>query len=357
MSRLDLVLLRGDPKGPIQYVAIQDHNLVFEGPVPFAKEAQILAALEQLEKCLTDSVARPAENELKKLGQDLAEVLFPGEIHGLARVDSGEPLRLGVCCVDADLKRIPWEYVVWPGDRKAPSGNKSIARIVPVADGTDGSETARRRSKLRVALFVASPAEMSRVPWEDLQRGLEQTFQSYLKLKKAANRVELVTMGDVTRADVYERLRQERFDIIHFIGHAEPNGLYMHNRIDRKAELVPTAGVVSLFDVPNIQLILLSACSTGKVPKDRGIAPLAEQLVLNNAPAVVGSQLPIPTSAIAVFCAALYQKLLENGDIDEAVAEGRTRLQAELSHTVGGALIEWGIPVLYRRPGRSRLFK
>jgi hypothetical protein len=357
MSRLDLVLLRGEPKGAVQYIAIQDRNLVFEGPLPFAKEAQILETLDQLEKCLVDSADRPAESALKKLGQDLAEALFPGDIRGLARVEAGEPLQLGVCCVDPDLKRIPWEYVVWPGDKRAPSGNKSIARIVPVADSADGSDIPRRDRKLRVALIVASPAEMASLPWEQLELELKRTFETYLTLKEAANQIELVTIGNVTRGALFERLRREHFDIIHFIGHAESNGLYMHNRIDRKAELVTTAGVVGLFAVPKVQLILLSACSTGKIPKGGGIAPLAEELVLNNVPAVVASQLPIPASIIAVFCAALYQRLLESGDIDEAVAEGRMRLQAELSHTVGGALIEWGIPVLYRRPGHSKLFR
>jgi hypothetical protein len=335
---------------------MQDYNLVFEGPLPIAQEAKFLAEVERLEKCLVDSETRPSADELRQLGHELANALFPGAIEILVHTKVGDSMQVGVCCTDPGLKRIPWEYLVWPGERRAPSTNKSIARIVPVADGAEAKAVALGGRKLRVALIVAEPSEMAAVPWEQLERDLRQTFDAYFAARGVDSQVEMVLFGDVTRRELNIQLGQQPFDVIHFIGHGKANGLYMISRFDRKADLVPTSSVVGLFCRAGVKLILLSACSTGQWQRGDDIGPLAEELVTNEVSAVVGSQLPIPASAVAIFCAALYQQLLDTHDIDDAVAAGRRALEIELSSQTDGAAIEWGIPVLYRRPGRSKLF-
>ena len=352
-----MILLRDGQNGSVRYVAMQDSSLVYEGPRALVNEQQFLEQLDRLQKCLTDSETRPSESDLKKFGQDLADALFPGEIRQLMRNSGPDGVKLGICCDDNSLKRIPWEYIVCPGDRSAPVSNKSVARIVPISSGSGSGPTMLKKRKLRVALVVADPSDMNALPWEQLERTLRDMFKSYLDQKNATDLIDLQTFGGVTRNDLRQKLSKTPFDIIHFIGHGDSDGLYMLNKLNGQAQLVPTQSVINIFAFPSVQLVILSACSTAEVRKATTIGPLAEELVSQQVPAVVGSQLPIPDSTSADFCTSLYSKLLENGDIDDAVTEGRIALQTNLRSTGDSAAIEWGIPVLYRRPGRSKLFE
>ena len=55
---------------------------------------------------------------------------------------------------------------------------------------------------------------------------------------------------------------------------------------------------------------------------------------------------------------ALYARLLKEGNIDAAVMAGRVALQIELRKGVpeDRAVVEWGIPALYRLAGGAQLF-
>lgn len=355
---IQIVLFRNDDTGAVRCVALQDCNLVIAGPVLLEKEEAILRESDRLEKCLTDNAQRPTPRAMSEFGRDLAATLFLGRIRELVSVNADDRLQIGLCCTDPKLNRIPWEFLVWPTGGRPPNPIRTIARVVPVADGTASTPVDIARRALQVCLLVADPTDMDRVPWDELRESLNTTFAQYLDQKDLLSTVELDIVEGATLTSARIAIERKPYDVIHFLGHGDPEGLYFVDRKSKKSVQVSTDTILTLFCRPSVQLVILSACRTATQEAKAGFQPLAEALVENQVPAVIGSQMPIAGAAIACFCTSIYQTLITGGDIDTAVAAGRVAVKIELGGISLGqeAPIEWGIPVLYRRPGRAQLF-
>jgi len=89
--------------------------------------------------------------------------------------------------------------------------------------------------------------------------------------------------------------------------------------------------------------VVLSACETAAGDFASDFSVMADGLVRCGIPAVVANQFPVENGSIANFVGALYHELLQSGDIDLAVSEGRVALAVEVE-----SFIDWGIPTLYR---------
>lgn len=355
MTAVDIVLLREPNQGKLRFVAYRDFNLALEGPLDFAEEASFVAEYKRLSDALTDNAERPTPQHLRSFGRRLADALFPGDISRLVGVLDNDTLQLGICANDPALKSVPWEYLVCPGTADAPNIARTIARIVPVSNGANVPATKLDGRPLRVCMIVADPSDLGKVPWDDLKGTLESTFDSYLSEKGVATQVKMDLVEAPNRRKLNTALGKEDYDVIHFLGHGEPDALYLVDRANNNSVPVPADVVVPLFQRDSVKLIILTACSTGKQAPN-GLPALAERLVSEFAPAVVGNQLPITSAAIACFCGSFYQQLLSNGNVDEAFARGRQALKVQMTVSATEAAIEWGIPILYRRPGRSVLF-
>lgn len=122
---------------------------------------------------------------------------------------------------------------------------------------------------------------------------------------------------------------------------------------------MPARQVASVLSGRNLRLVILSACLSGAGDIRDDFGPVANALLSSGIPAVVANQTSIPTKSVAPFVGALYQKLLREGNIDAAVMSGRLALQDELRKTIpmNSAVVEWGIPALYRLPGGAQLFE
>lgn len=136
------------------------------------------------------------------------------------------------------------------------------------------------------------------------------------------------------------------------------------NRRTNKTEPVGVDLVSAFFadclaDRSPLRLVVFSACDTSTIRKTlhRESADVAEALVANGVPAVVANQLPVPDDTAAAFVGPLYGRLLESGDVDDAVAAGRMELFLQRRNASKTANLEWGIPTLHRHPSVRELFE
>lgn len=132
--------------------------------------------------------------------------------------------------------------------------------------------------------------------------------------------------------------------------------LILTDRHTNKSSRLKAEELGMILNNRGIRLVILSACDTAAGNFNDNFAVTAAALVRYGIPAVVANQLPVPDSTVATFVGALYEKLLECGDIDLAVSEGRIRLAVDLG-TTPDAVLEWGIPTLYRHIASAKVFQ
>ena len=164
------------------------------------------------------------------------------------------------------------------------------------------------------------------------------------------------------REDLMKAITLEKFDIFHFFGHGDLNNgeghLVLQDIKTGLSDFISARTLASAFAGKEVRLAILSACLTGAGKHTDDFGVIATALIQSGIPAVVANQYPIPYKSISPFVAGIYDSLKLDGDIDHAVAEGRTALFVCLENTTGGkAVVEWGIPTLYRLADAKQLFE
>jgi hypothetical protein len=208
---------------------------------------------------------------------------------------------------------------------------------------------------LKVQLIGADVLGLDPIPWDETKSNLERIFGERLRIGATEARVVMTMLEGATRLSTRRALAGQQYDIVHFIGHGEPNGVYLRGKGGQQRELMPAEGFIAMLADTNPGLVILSACDTANIDRIQPLGTMAEALVIAGVPAVVANQMPITVTAIADFCAGLYRSLLSDGNIDVAVNRGRIELVAALA-AANTTAVEWGIPVLYRRAGCSQIF-
>lgn len=335
--------------------AVEDFSWAFGSLLDQQKLADLLTRPHGIEQSLIGNETRLTENELALYGRDIADALFSGGAQTLYSVLGQETIEVTVAAGDSDTKRVPWEYIVWPDVKQAPHAGRSVARIVSVSNIARHQPRPLKSAKLKVLLIGADVLGGDPIPWDETKANLELIFGKRIKDPDNPLAVDLTIVEGTTRDQFSEAVLARAYDIIHFIGHGQSNGLFLARKGGAEGELLPKGALNTIMSEAKPGLLFLSACNTGSVVRDLEFDSLAESLVQTGVPAVIAHQMPINIRAIAEFAAAVYASLLAEGNIDRAVNQGRMRLAVQLGDAQS-APIEWGIPVLYRRPGCSQMF-
>lgn len=297
---------------------------------------------------------RPSTEELKSFGADLFNFIFSGNLLDLYYQLPADQISLQILSDHPGIREVPWEYIAPPNVPIVPHRSRSIIRVHPTCGVYQ--PTRKRFSKLRVLLVSADPVDQQGVPLHEVLATIKRKFELY------PGKVEVKVVAGATRAGLMNALLQENFDVFHFYGHGEVGADNVGNlllqdaktgvsdRIDARQLAVALAG-------KGIQLAILSACNTAAGNHTNEFDIVSTALIKAGIPAVIANQHPIPTSTVASFVGAVYVSLLSQGDIDTAVAEGRSSLAVTLASTTNSAVLEWGIPVLYRLSDARQLFE
>lgn len=305
----------------------------------------------------------------REMGVSLFEGLFRGTTRdlfnqslGSIRHDGRTGLRIKIH-IDpeepglAALLRLPWELMYQQEKRRylAQSAYTPIVRHLPVPQADVPLPI---EGKLRVLVVIAAPTDLPHLKLEQETRDLEHTW--------ALDSVDLRVLRHASFEDLQNRLREEDFHVLHFMGHGvfdEQTGqgaLAFERKADpgeaRTRDLVSgtSLGMV-LRDEPTLRLVFLNACETavaeeGTIDRHDPFAGVASAIVMAGAPAVVAMQAPIPDDVAIRFSGTVYELLSAGYPVESAVTAGRRIVEPEPDYA-------WATPVLFMRSDDGVIFK
>jgi hypothetical protein len=317
---------------------------------------------------LRPAAEAPPARDPKTIGEALTAALFVGPVRdayiaSLARLDpddrEGIRLRLVFDLGEPGttaLAALPWELLRDPagtgffGLQAGRPVVRSLALPGPAQHLTD------LEPPLRVLLVSAAPADS---PALDLAREARRIHRAL----SGTRGVSVEWLPSATVARLCERVLLARFDVLHFMGHAEfgereGEGVLCFEAGDDD-EPAALSGAQLGYRLAagrgGPRLLVLNACDTARLPRRRGLDPysgVAAALVRSGAPAVVAMQFPISDAAAARFSLGLYRALAAGAPVDAAVVAGRQEIDlgSRGSH-------EWATPVLFLRTAEGDVLR
>ncbi|KAB0325102.1 CHAT domain-containing protein [Janthinobacterium sp. PLB04] len=303
---------------------------------------------------VSGSGRRPTPVELKNFGRELFSFIFPGSLQEMYDQLPAGQISLQILSDHPAIREVPWEYIAPHNVPIIPHRNRSVVRVHPTCGVYQPPR--KRFSKLRILLVSADPIDQQGVPLDEVLSTMKRKFELF------PGQVEVQVVAGATRKGLMATLMQGNFDVFHFYGHGEvdSNGvgsLVLEDAKTGRSDRVPALQLAVALAGKGIQLAILSACNTGAGNHANEFDVVSTALIKAGIPAVIANQHPIPTETIASFVSTVYVSLLNQGDIDMAVAEGRSSLAVTLEDTTASAVLEWGIPVLYRLSDARQLFE
>lgn len=295
-----------------------------------------------------------AEADLRSLGVDLFESLFPPHVRELYRAAlAGQPadagLRVQVQTDSAHLAAIPWEYSFdsVTGTWLALNPRTPLVRYyaLPFA-----RRVGDRKQSLRVLVVLAAPSDLPELDLANERRRLEALFQPL----QQAGRLTLHYAERPATVEHLQNMLRAGCDILHYVGHGTQQGgqgALLLEREDGKPHQVLAEEVAILLRGTGVQLVCLNACLTGA---ERGslFGGLGPALVQAEIPAVVAMQYAMPDQSALRFTRAFYGAVTDDQPIDAAITAARIALRTQQ----GSGSPEWGYPVLFMRAADGYLW-
>jgi CHAT domain-containing protein len=345
MDSLDLTVVAAAGDANITLVARRGCDIAVDS-IPASGLAPFVAFGQRLERVIKGAEDPLARADVQAFGKELFKSLTPD---GLQPILSGLPkerLTLSLLSNRADFQAIPWEYLQEPGQAFGPSVNRSIVRIVPTV-GVKKFEPLRLDRKVRILFVSADPTDQDSVSWPDVKATIERRFAAELP----AESFEFEAIEGASAKALATHIQgKPDYDIVHFSCHGEvvagEGRLILVDLKTRKSSPLTSSQLCGLLQGRGIRLVVLSACQTSAGNFASDFSVMSDALVRCGVPAVVANQLPVHNTSVPMFVGALYEELLQSGDIDTAVSEGRVSLWVELQGD--HAVLEWGIPTLHR---------
>jgi len=306
-----------------------------------------------LEGRARDDRAAPSGRELRELGRDLFEVLFPGDVRRL--YDTARALRRGGALDVVFTSMLdwvadkPWELAFDPARREF-LATASVNLVRNAFSAVPAEAPGRGRGRLRLLAVVSRPRGASPLDSRTETADLRQAFADLAK----AGRAEVEILDRATPGRLQRRLAAGGVDVLHFVGHgaydeaAREGSLLLEDERGRERPL----GAEALRQVlcgRGLRLVFLNACETGRggrVEWNRGLAPA---LVAAGLPAVVANQYPVLDTAATAFAGELYAQLAAGRALGDAAREARVAVSRDL----GPAALDWAVPVVFARDPRD----
>jgi hypothetical protein len=353
MDTLDLTVVAAAGDANITLVARRGDDIAVDF-IPASSLAPFMAFRQRLERSIRGADGPLAKAEVQAFGKELfkalaREVVLP-ILGGLPKTR----LSFGLLSNRSDFQAIPWEYIQEPGQVFGPSSDRSVVRIVPTV-GVPTFQPKALAGKVRVLFVSADPIDQGPVSWPDVRDTIKRRFADELP----DDRFEFEAIEGASAKALATHIQGNApYDIVHFSCHGEvANGegrILLLDLKTRKSSPLTSSQLCNLLQGRGVRLVVLSACDTATGNFASDFSVMSDALVRCGVPAVVANQLPVHDVTVAKFVGALYEELLQSGDIDAAVSEGRVSLAVELEGD--HAVLEWGIPTLHRHVASRRVF-
>jgi formylglycine-generating enzyme required for sulfatase activity len=240
----------------------------------------------------------------------------------------------------ASVAALPWELLWDPGQ-------EAFLALGPETPIVRCLEVPRRivappcKNPLRVLLVAPRPRDLPALDLHGEARRIQEAL---------GRDGEVRTLPRATAPALWDAVRQDRVDVLHFMGHGsfeEQSGLgVLHLEDETGADAHHSGRSLAelLRDAPSIRLVFLNACSTAQFDRRAGWDPhagVASALIQGGIPEVVAMQFPITDEAARAFSERFYGEVARGASPEAAVLAGRKAIVAAR----GRESAEWATPV------------
>jgi hypothetical protein len=274
---------------------------------------------------------------IRDFGGKLFTTVFSGDILVCLRTSlekaSGQEggLRIRLRLTDApELADLPWEFLSNPALNRF----LSLSERTPIVRYLELPEPVRPmavRSPLRLLVIISSPKDYPALDvtheWENLQTALAEPVQRGL--------LTIEKLETATLTALAERLEQNDYHILHFIGHggfdeSTQEGVLVMEDENGNSSLTNGQSLgTMLFDESSMRLAVLNACEGARASRSDPFSGVAQSLVQQGIPAVIAMQFEVSDQAAMTFSKEFYSGVADGMYIDTALAQARKAIFAQ----------------------------
>lgn len=360
---LDLAILSAEDKTTAIVLARYGTDIAIAS-LPFGSDLQeLLDFSNRINQVILLNQPSPTKAEVKSFGQKLFRYIIRGEVEQLYNLLPPDPMmRIHILTNRPDLQSLPWEYLQARNQGIGPMRNRSIVRIIPTIGLRPLKPLNLANEKLKILFVYAVPQDQSLVSWPTVQSKIQDAIARSAGISTDKYQLKMI-QGTTKGLFAAFQDKNEKYDIFQFSGHGDVDPqtgegrlYFVDSQRSDQSHPVSASDLSILLRDRGIRLAVLSACRTSAGNSGDPFNIVAEALLRSGIPAVVANQLPVPDTSVPYFVGPLYAQLINTGDIDVAVYEGRANLAIELGGSPFAAL-EWGIPTLYRYIDGQKVFQ
>ena len=304
---------------------------------------------------------RLTSQEMIKVGEDLASLLFPDRVRpnlerSKGKIADTDGLRILLTLDAYELADIPWEYM-YLGDQDTPAQQKDSTGFLALDRGMSILRAPRLEQvttelgpvpnqALRMIVLLSNPEGTADLDIQTEQANIDRAVREIRD-------IAVQYYPDAT-IDSLEEATINQAHIFHYSGHAKFNlelgskegvGFLELTAEGGGKESFAAVKLASLLKRRGVRLALLGACESSRVDRINAWTGIAPALMRAGIPAVVGMQYSVFDENAVYFSKAFYNVLAAGKSIDEAVSAGRRAI----SNRTDDDERDWGAPVLYLR--------
>ncbi|WP_293134992.1 SUMF1/EgtB/PvdO family nonheme iron enzyme [Microcoleus sp. bin38.metabat.b11b12b14.051] len=260
-----------------------------------------------------------------------------------------------------EIAALPWEFMCVP--TRANLGTIWLGTVSHLAFSRRRSQwiapppiQLQKDEKLRIALAISAPEDLSPVAYEPVQEALEKLAI------ELAERVELLPILKSANPETMNAVLVKKPHILHFIGHGrlvnennrEIGQIAFVDPEFQEARWVDADYFSELFNQHRPGVVMLQACEGGKLSESQAFVGVASRVVQQNISVVVAMQYEVTNSTACRFSRHFYQQLVQGDPVDIAAQYGR---RAIALGPMEYRKRDFATPVIFMRVQDGYLFK
>lgn len=304
------------------------------------------------------------EDESLELGRALGEVIFGlpdiaalfEQTRGVA-AGEGSQVLVRIMAAPHEVAAWPWELILDPSDQNRYLAKSRDTHVVRSArTRTYPVRTRHLEPPLNLLLVMSNPRRRSNNDDEAVFDLYEEKRALLTELEPLVDRglLRVVAEDRPTISRIRRAMGAERrgFHMLHFLGHARPEGLLLEDEIGNGQLTTSQQFSELLQQLPDLRLAVFAGCETATAPTGKddtewppGLLSTTDYCVRDAAPAVVGMQAVLPFRTERIFTRAFYQAVTAGHSVSESMRLARLAISDD--GQTGANPIDWSVPTLF----------